>query len=67
LTCRAAGAAELKETAIGGFAVVFMVEEPPHATNATITLIATGNKYDWRNVILGIHAPQSWWFFLLRT
>ena len=39
-TCRAAGAAELKKTAIGGIGVVLIVEEPPHATNATLMLTA---------------------------
>src|SRR5467141_4690683 len=52
-TCRAAGAAEAKETAIGGVGVVLMVEEPPHATNATLMLTATSSKSDWRNVIVG--------------
>jgi len=60
-TCRAAGAAELKETAIGGVGVVLVVEDPPHATNATLMLTATSSKRDWRNVIVRLHAAHPWW------
>jgi hypothetical protein len=56
-TCKAAGAAELKETAIGGVGVVLMVEEP-HATNATFMLKATSSKSDWRNLIAGLRATN---------
>jgi len=39
-----------------------MVEEPPHATNATLMLTATSSKSDWRNVIVGLHAAHPWRF-----
>jgi hypothetical protein len=64
-TCRAAGAAELKETAIGGVGVVLIVEDPPHATSATLMLTATSSKRDWRNVIVGLHALIPGGFCLL--